>query len=119
MPWSIIDACDYVRPSATQMNDKYAITEGSVPLQKAYSIYENPNLTYFERMANYEGPTDVKAEFKNNDYKYYKTSGGIGNNKDASHTINSIQDRILRAQNIKGTLCLNNANSYGNSWKTP
>jgi hypothetical protein len=119
MPWSIVDACDYVRPSATQMNFKYTTTEQTVPLAKAYNVYENPGLTYQERMANYEGPTEVKTEFKSNDFKHYTNSGGISKKEDLSNTISSIQDRIARAQKIKGTLCLNNANTYGNSWKTP
>lgn len=33
--------------------------------------------------------------------------------------MSNIQERLIKAQEIKGTLTLNNANSYGNSWKTP
>lgn len=119
MPWSIVDACDYVRPSAVQMNHKYTFTEQSVPLHKAYNVYENPALTYHERMTNYEGPVEVQTEFKSSDFKHYANSGGISKKEDLSNTITSIQDRIARAHKIKGTLCLNNGNAYGNSWKTP
>lgn len=53
MPWSIADACDFVRPNATQMNYKYTVTEGAVPLHSAYKAYENPALGYEQRMNNY------------------------------------------------------------------
>lgn len=97
MPWTIADACDYVRPSAAQMNFKYTVTENSVPLQKAYNVYENPALTYNERMSNYEGPVDVQPEHKSSDFKHYSASGGISKKEDLSNTINSIQERIARA----------------------
>ena len=51
--WAVKDACDYVRPSATQMQGNYSVTEGSVPLFKAYNIYENANQNWDERMNKY------------------------------------------------------------------
>lgn len=38
---------------------------------------------------------------------------------DYKNAITSIQERLNRAHQIKGNLTLNNANDYGNSWKTP
>lgn len=38
------------------MKEKYRVTETSMPLAKAYNQYENPNLSYEDRMAQYEGP---------------------------------------------------------------
>jgi len=119
MPWSIADACDYVRPSATQMNYKYTITENAVPLSSAYKAFENPGLTYDQRMAHYTGPHQGDKNMKSTDFKHYINSGGISKKEDLSQTISSIAARIARAQEVKGTLCLNNMNSYGQSWKTP
>jgi hypothetical protein len=43
MSWSIVDACDAIKPNARHMKDKYNITETSMPLYKAYNVTENPN----------------------------------------------------------------------------
>ena len=61
-------------------------------------MYENPNLTYDERMNNYQGPIEVQTNFKSNDFKFYQNSVGVGNNNvDLNTTVNSIQERIARA----------------------
>lgn len=38
------------------MREKYRLTENSMPLFKAFNQYENPKLTYNERMEQYPGP---------------------------------------------------------------
>jgi hypothetical protein len=53
MPWAIQDACDYVRPSATQMAYKYSVYEQAVPIHKQYRVFEDPKLNYEERMNHY------------------------------------------------------------------
>lgn len=60
--WAVSDACDYVRPSATQMNYNATLNESSVPLYKAYNIYENSNQNWEQRMENYEGTAPVDKE---------------------------------------------------------
>ena len=57
MSWSIVDACDAIKPNAQQMREKYRVTETSMPLYKAYNQYENPNLSYEERLMQYPGPS--------------------------------------------------------------
>jgi hypothetical protein len=90
MPWAISDACDYVRPNATQMNYKYLITESAVPLHTAYKGYEHAGLTYDQRMTNYSGPHEGDANLKTTDFKHYINSGGISKKEDLSQTISSI-----------------------------
>lgn len=43
MQWSIVDACDHVKLSSDQMEEKYRKTETSFPLWKAYNTYESSN----------------------------------------------------------------------------
>jgi len=113
MPWAIKDACDYVRPNALTMNYKYTFTEGINPTKGFETLGTNSS----ERMNNYEGLVDVLPEEKTNEFKYF--TNPISRKEDLSRTINSIQERIARAQKVKGNLCLNNGNAYGSSWKTP
>ena len=49
----------------------------------------------------------------------YTNSGGITKKNDMVQNIHEIQQKIIRAKEIKGALCLNNANAYGGSWRTP
>lgn len=42
--WSIIDTCDYIKPTQDEMNEKWQKTTSSFPLAKAYNIYESPKL---------------------------------------------------------------------------
>ena len=35
--WSIVDACDTIKPNAAEMKEKYRVTETSMPLAKAYN----------------------------------------------------------------------------------
>lgn len=102
------------------MQGNYSISENTVPLYKAYNVYENANQNWDQRMNKYEGTAPVDLDLQNNEYKNYKFSGGIGRHSNENkHHIESIQERLIRAQEIKGNLTLNNANFYGNSWKTP
>jgi len=84
MPWSIVDASDYVRPSALQMADKYKITQGVVPLHKAYNTFESPALNYEQRMDNYTGPMSPQPGMQSNGFKSYINSGGISKKHDLS-----------------------------------
>lgn len=76
--WAVSDACDYVRPSATQMGFNYTLTENSVPLYKAYNIYENSGQNWEQRLGQYEGTVPVDKDLQNHDSKNYHSSGGIG-----------------------------------------
>lgn len=46
MPWSIVDACDYVKPNAIIMAQKYKVTQEACPLYKCYNTFEDPNQSY-------------------------------------------------------------------------
>ena len=119
--WAVSDACDYVRPSAMQMNYNYMLTENSVPMYKAFNIYEDANMGYEDRVKMMEGPAQVDKDLQNPDIKNYHSSGGVGKHTHAEYknAISSIQDRLTKAQQAKGNLTLNNMNTYGNSWKQP
>jgi hypothetical protein len=56
---------------------------------------------------------------KGNDFKDYVNSGGTSRKEEMTAHINSIQAKIARAQQVKGTLTLNNAKPLGGNWKTP
>lgn len=56
MKWSIIDASELVRPNDAQMREKYAMTQSSFPLHKAYNTFEHSGMSYEQRMNQYEGP---------------------------------------------------------------
>lgn len=38
--WSIMDTCDYVKPTLNDMLDRFNRTTGSMPMHKAYNTYE-------------------------------------------------------------------------------
>ena len=76
-------------------------------------------MNYDQRMNNYEGPFKPNPELKTGQFSQYINSGGISKKEDLTTTIKDIQQRIERAQEIKGCLTLNNMNAYGQSWKTP
>jgi hypothetical protein len=46
-------------------------------------------------------------------------AGGLNTKEDLKSQINSIAERIARAKEIKGVLCLNNGKANGGSFKTP
>ena len=50
MQWSIVDACDTIKFNQEQMEEKYKKTETSMPLWKAYNTFENPKVSYNERI---------------------------------------------------------------------
>ena len=103
------------------MEERYKVTENSQPLYKAYNIAEKCDMTYDERMNQWEGP--VRPERTNsmysNSFFEYKQSGGISKNDGERHRSNSIAMKLAEAKTIKGTLHLNNAQPNGGSWKTP
>lgn len=121
MQWSIVDASELVRPNDAQMRDKYSLTQTSFPLFKAYNTFENSGMTYEQRMNQYEGPTDhlISPMQRTSQFIDYTNSGGITKKNDMVQNIYEIQQKIIRAKEIKGALCLNNANAYGGSWRTP
>ena len=89
--WAVSDACDYVKPSAEQMQWKYVVSENTVPMHKAYNCYEDANLGWSDRMNNYEGPAEVDAQYQNNEMGYYLNSGGIGtSNAEYNQALKSI-----------------------------
>jgi len=50
MGWTVVDACDYVKPTATQLREMFTLTEKAAPLHKAYNTYENPAMSFDQRM---------------------------------------------------------------------
>lgn len=56
---------------------------------------------------------------KSTGFVNYLHSGGISKKEDVKGQINNIAERIARAKEIKGTLCLNNRMANHGSYKTP
>ena len=61
------------------MKEKYLVTETAMPLYKAYNQYENPKLSYEDRMAQMEGPwaPERNTGRMSNGFTQYQHSGGI------------------------------------------
>ena len=119
MPWTCFDASDFVRPTGKLMNWQQTQVDGAMPLPQAFKVYEDANLTQEQRKNLFEGPASPDKEFKSSEFKHYVNSGGISKKEDISQTLDRIAERLRKAQDIKGTLTLNNANNYGGTWKTP
>lgn len=103
------------------MEEKWAKTENSKPLFKAYNTYENPNQSYEKRLEQYPGPGSpvIQPTMQSNGFRGFINSGGLSTKEDLKSQINSIAERIARAKEIKGVLCLNNGKANGGSFKTP
>ena len=113
MPWTVVDASDYVKPNSSIMNwNNTTVMDNTMPLHKAYRVYEDANLSAEQRQNNYSGPHKVDTKYNSNGFNTYKNSGGVGNTE-LTQTIDRLQERLRRAQEIKGTLTLNNGNAYG------
>lgn len=121
MQWSIVDACDTIKFNQEQMEEKYKKTETSMPLWKAYNTFENPKVSYNERIEQYPGPGSptLHPSMQSNGFVNYQNSGGISRKDHLRDQINSIAEKIALAKQIKGTLCLNNGKDNGGTWKTP
>ena len=121
MGWSIQDSCDVVKPNHAQMEEKWYKTETSAPLHRAYSVYENPKQTYDQRIDQFPGPGSplIQTSMQSNGFVGYANSGGISRKEHLKSEINTIAERIARAKDIKGVLCLNNRKANFGSFKTP
>jgi len=55
------------------MEEKYRQTENSLPLWKAYTVYENPKQTYEQRLDHNQGPSSpiIPASMKSNGFVNY------------------------------------------------
>jgi hypothetical protein len=96
----------------------FYISDTKTPLHKAFTVYENPNQTMDQRMSNYSGPYQPH-KFNDSSFKNYINSGGISRKEDLTNYLNEIQQRLNQAQEVKGTLTLNNKNNVGGSFRTP
>jgi hypothetical protein len=56
---------------------------------------------------------------QSNGFRGFVNAGGLNTKEDLKSQINSIAERIARAKEIKGVLCLNNGKANGGSFKTP
>ena len=81
------------------MEEKYKETETSMPLYKAYNTFENPKLTYEERLDLYPGPGSPKIHhsMQSNGFSSYVNSGGISHKEYLRDQINSIALKIAKA----------------------
>ncbi len=61
----------------------------------------------------------IHPSMQTNGFKSYQNAAGINSKEDLKSQINSIAEKIARAKEIKGVLCLNNGKSNGGSFKTP
>lgn len=103
------------------MEEKWNKTETSAPLYRAYSVYENPKQSYDQRMDQFPGPGSpmIQTSMQSNGFVGYANSGGISRKEHLKSEINTIAERIARAKEIKGVLCLNNRKANFGSFKTP
>ena len=103
------------------MEEKWYKTETSAPLHRAYSVYENPKLTYDQRIDQFPGPGSptIQTSMQSNGFVGYANSGGISRKDHLKSEINTIAERIARAKELKGVLCLNNRKANFGSFKTP
>ncbi len=74
-----------------------------------------------QRMDSYPGPgsTIQHPAMQSNGFQGYQNSGGISRKDYLKAEINSIAERIARAKEVKGVLCLNNRKANAGSYKTP
>lgn len=119
--WSIVDSCDYVKLNQDQMQERYNKTETTFPLHNAYNIYEDAKQSYEKRLELFPGVAEpgLDPTQKSNGFVNYLQSGGISKKEDIKGQIHNIAERIARAKEIKGTLCLNNRMANNGSYKTP
>ena len=83
--WSLVDAGDWVKQNATLMHPSY-----KSPIQNAYMIYENANLTDEQRKNGYTGPYVPEKDSSPIDFKSYLASGGISQKKDMLSQLDDI-----------------------------
>jgi|TARA_B110001450_G_scaffold252560_1_gene274557 acetone carboxylase gamma subunit len=100
MQWSIVDACDTIKYGQEQMEEKYKKTETSMPLWKAYNTFENPKVSYNERIEQYPGPGSptLHPSMQSNGFVNYQNSGGISRKDHLRDQINSIAEKIAFAK---------------------
>ena len=82
------------------MEERFRKTEGSQPLYKAYSIIENSNQSYDDRVDLNEGPgtRGRHNSMHNTGFTTYGHSGGISKNDGERHKYNSIALKISEAK---------------------
>lgn len=65
------------------------------------------------------GSPNIHPSMQSNGFTGYSNSGGISRKEHLKSEINTIAERISRAKEIKGVLCLNNRKANFGSFKTP
>ena len=78
-------------------------------------------MDYEKRMDQYPGPGSpvVHPSMQSNGFVGYENSGGVSKKEYLKSEINTIAERLARAREVKGMLCINSRKTNTGTWKTP